>query len=211
MELSPRVRALLSLVVCLHIAAVFVAPFTFNSSPAPGMAAASPVGAVLMDWFEPYIDALYLRHGYAFFAPDPGPSHLFRAKLEFDDGREPEELMFPDLRRHRPRLLYHRHFMLSERLIVGYVPAVAPRELVDDPVRMAAWRASRDAYVDYYEQLRQSYIAHLKHRYGAQRVTLTRLEHQILSPADIVENRRDMADERLYEVHPEDVVAEKLP
>jgi len=211
MELSPRVRALLSLVVCLHIAAVFVAPFTFNSSPAPGMAAESPVGAVLMNWFEPYIDALYLRHGYAFFAPDPGPSHLFRAKLEFDDGREPEELMFPDLRRHRPRLLYHRHFMLSERLIVGYVPAVAPRELVDDPVRMAAWRASRDAYVDYYEQLRQSYIAHLKHRYGAQRVTLTRLEHQILSPADIVENRRDMADERLYEVHPEDVVAEKLP
>jgi hypothetical protein len=101
--------------------------------------------------------------------------------------------------------------MLSERLIVGYVPAMAPRDLADDPVRMAAWRASRDAYVDYYEQLRQSYIAHLKHRHGAQRVTLTRLEHQILSPADIVENRRDMADERLYEIHPEDVVAENLP
>lgn len=211
MALSPSVRALLSLVIVLHVAAVFVSPFTFNSSPAPGQAAESPVGAMLMNWFEPYIDAMFLRHGYAFFAPDPGPSHLFRATLEYDDGRETETLTFPDLKRHRPRLLYHRHFMLSERLVVGYVPALAPRDLIDDPVRLAAWRSSRDAYVDYYASLRSSYVEHLKRRYGAKRVTLARLEHQILSPEEVVSDRRSLTDERLYEVHPEDVPTEKLP
>lgn len=211
MPLSARVRALLSLVISLHILAVFVTPFTFNSSPAPGRAAASPVGVTLINWFEPYIDALFLRHGYAFFAPNPGPAHLFRARLEFDDGREPLTLTFPDRHVQRPRLLYHRHFMLAERLIDGYVEARAPRDVVDDPVQLAAWRASRDAYVDYYDQLRQSYIAHLKHQHGANRVTLTRLEHQILLPEEIVEQRRDMKDEQLYEVHPEDVITERLP
>ena len=36
--------------------------------------------------FRPYLEAAYLDHGYAFFAPDPGPSHLVRYELEFDDG-----------------------------------------------------------------------------------------------------------------------------
>lgn len=201
---------MLSVVIVLHIAAVFSAPFTFNSNPAPGITDPSPVALWLTNWFEPYVDAMYLRHGYAFFAPDPGPSHLFRVRLEFDDGREPRELTFPDRERNRPRLLYHRHFMLSERLAQGYVPAVAPRDIAGDPLRLVEWRRNREAYEEYYSKLHDSFAAHLRHAYGADRVVIQRLEHRLLTPDEVTE-RREIRDPSLLEVHPEDVPREQLP
>ncbi len=103
-----------SLLLLIHITAVFIAPFTFASSSGPG--SASPFAVGLMNALRAYIDAVYLDHGYFFFAPNPGPSHLVRCRLEYEAGREAEESTFPDRQRHWPRLLYHRHFMLSESL-----------------------------------------------------------------------------------------------
>jgi len=79
-------KVLLSVALAFHIAAVFIAPFAFasNSGPSP-----SPLADALFKVFRPYLGALFLDHGYFFFAPNPGPSHLVDYKVEFDDGRPP--------------------------------------------------------------------------------------------------------------------------
>lgn len=190
--LSRRWRWILSGLLLLHVTAVFVAPFTFATSRAPGMA--SPFAATVMNLLSPYIDAAFLNHGYFFFAPNPGPAHLVKYRLEFDDGREPVERMFPDLQRHWPRLLYHRHFMLAESLNGRFTPAEPPPEVAADPLARAGWQRSRRSY----ELLRDSYAEHLRSRYGASRVTLTRVEHRLPSPLEVLEQGMRLDDPSLY-------------
>ena len=113
-----------------------------------------------------------LDHGYFFFAPDPGASHLVRYRAEFDDGREPIAEMFPDKFKQWPRLLYHRHFMLSEHLHASFVPPQPPPGL--DPLALPDWRSSRGLYEARWEGFRR----HLMRVHGADRVTLTRVEHR---------------------------------
>jgi hypothetical protein len=191
-NLSRRRRWVLSGLLLLHVTAVFVAPFTFATSRAPGMA--SPFAATVMNFLSPYIDAAFLNHGYFFFAPNPGPAHLVKYRLEFRDGRESVERMFPDLQRHWPRLLYHRHFMLAESLNGRFVPPQPPPEMAADPVARAGWQRSRRSY----ELLRDSYAEHLRARYGASRVTLTRVEHRLPSPFEVLERGMRLDDPSLY-------------
>ena len=66
------------------------------------------------DLFQPYLQILYLNHGYHFFAPEPGDSTLLAFQAERADGtvvsgRIPNRGIVP-------RLLYHRHFMLTEQM-----------------------------------------------------------------------------------------------
>jgi hypothetical protein len=96
-----------SLLILLHVMAVWIAPFSVPPS--------SPLAQQLATWFRPYLEAAYLNHGYKFFAPDPGPTHLVRYELQLPGG-ETKTGTFPNLAEQRPRLLYHRHMMLSERL-----------------------------------------------------------------------------------------------
>lgn len=170
---SAPARVAVSVLLILHLAAVFTAPFTFAAS-GPGLV--SPLAARLMNFFRPYIDWAYWNHGYFFFAPNPGPSHLMRCRLEFDDGRPPLELWYPDRKRQRPRLLYHRHFMLAEQLHMLFVPEEPPPDYPSPD----GWRGQRAAYV----ARRAAFIEHLKHRYGASRVSLVRVEHRPFSPEE---------------------------
>lgn len=62
----------------------------------------------------PYNQALFLDHGYHYFAPDPGPSTLISYRIE-RPGDVPVKGRFPDTAIF-PRLLYHRYFMLSENV-----------------------------------------------------------------------------------------------
>lgn len=67
---------------------------------------------------SPIHRALFLGHGYRFFAPNPGPSHLVDYRITKADGREISG-RFPDRNNESiafPRLQYHRWFMLSERI-----------------------------------------------------------------------------------------------
>src|SRR5258708_28220683 len=112
---SPRTRAAVSAMILFHLAAAVVA----------ALVAAPPVSdlsSAVASVFRPYINAVDLNHGYRFFAPDPGPSHLVRYHLEFSDGSK-RDGQFPNLDEERPRLLYHRYFMLSEKLF-GFYAAV---------------------------------------------------------------------------------------
>lgn len=168
---SVKVRAVLSVVLGLHVLAVFVGPWAM---PPQGSELATSAAGLL----QPYLEALSLDNGYRFFAPNPGPSHLIRYELELADGRH-KEGVFPNLDEHQPRLRYHRHFMLSE-----FMNTVHP-----DPDRPAG--PVGKAYI-------HSYARHLAHQYGARRVTLY-LKRHYLPSMDDVNKGMPLGDPELYE------------
>ncbi len=156
--LMKKYRWLISLLACIHLLAVFAEPFRFFSQSTVKPTAED--AGFLRSRLAPYVEFMYLSHGYAFFAPNPGPSHLLKSEMKLDahDTLSPlalsrpggfaasgrvesnvlppamsstrggedagvegkqflEDLMlrvFPDRNKDRPRLLYHRYFMLSE-------------------------------------------------------------------------------------------------
>jgi hypothetical protein len=124
-----------------HLAAIVVAP-----------ASVSPSSALFQSlWrvFQPYLQLIYLNNGYHFFAPDPSESTLLAYVAEREDGtvirgRIPNRGI-------KPRLLYHRHFMLTEQMASG------PPELE--------------------HQWYDSYAQHIGSKYGAKQVRLTRQLH----------------------------------
>jgi len=163
----PVVRLLASLLLFFHVTALVVGP------------AAVPPSSLLLqriwEFYRPYLEAAYLNHGYQFFAPAPGPSHLVRYVVEMPDGSRREGI-FPNLKKEQPRLLYHRYFMLSERL--GSVPP--------------------DAQVPWIESYKRSYAEHLLDQYGGVRVTLYLRRHLLPFPEQVLEGMK-LDDPRLYE------------
>jgi hypothetical protein len=177
-----------SVLIALHVFALFVAPW---SMPPP----ASELSGVFAAALRPYLHAVFIYHGYRFFAPNPGASHIVQYELQFADGRK-ESGQFPDLKRHWPRLLYHRHFMLSETVYqatdIPPEPAAPPRNLpplirqratADYAAAMERYRtaaANRDLLVSAVAQ-------RLLIDSGAKRVRLWAVEHAILSPQQVMD------------------------
>jgi hypothetical protein len=195
----PHRRLAASALIALHVTAVFLPPLAFACRGEFG--SSSPFADGLASWLRPYSQLMYLDHGYFFFAPNPGPSHLVRYRAEFDDGRPPVEGTFPHLATQRPRLIYHRHFMLAEYLHALYAPPEPPPEIpipgeiatsLTEPQRTALadqfrrqhaqqvqlWRHQRRQY----EAFGRSLAQHLKRSLGASRVTLARIEHRQPTP-----------------------------
>jgi hypothetical protein len=141
--LSRPLRWAINLGLVLHVVAIIIAP-----------AALSPSSDLIQagwELFQPYLQILYLNHGYHFFAPEPGDSTLLAFQAERPDGtvvsgRIPNREIVP-------RLLYHRHFMLTEQM------KDAPEELRDE------WLGS--------------YAEHICRKYGAARVRLTGQTHHL--------------------------------
>ena len=106
---SKRVRWVISVLLILHILANITSPMSVPPSSSLFDSAWSVFGS--------YLQMMYLNHGYKYFAPEPGPSTLLAYTLEFDDGSTIQQTI-PNRGIH-PRLLYHRHFMLSEFLNFG--------------------------------------------------------------------------------------------
>ena len=133
----PATRTLVSLLVVLHVLAVFVAPWNFLTPTAlpPGyIPPTDSVGRQLppprdddpiwqqprivrgLSWFfRHYQNLAYLNHGYEFFAPDPSGTHLIEYLVTQPDGAVVEG-HFPDLKEQWPRLYYHRKMMLAEQI-----------------------------------------------------------------------------------------------
>jgi hypothetical protein len=191
------------LLLLVHVTAVFVAPFTFATSSGPG--SASPFATSVMNALRVYIDAAFLNHGYFFFAPNPGPSHLVRCRLDNGAGRAPVEWSFPDRQQQWPRLLYHRHFMLSESLNSRYAPAVPPPEIAGDQKQLDNWREGRR----HYELLRESYRRHLYAAHSADRADVIRVEHRQPTPFEFQQGMR-LDDPSLYREFPDDTPAEAV-
>ena len=134
--------AVLSLWLAFHVFAVFISP-----------AAMPPSSPLLEDGYRialPYNEALFLNHGYHYFAPDPGASTLIAWEIP-GEGEAPAVGRFPDVSI-RPRLLYHRYFMLAENV----------------------W-----AFDDQTQQdMLKSYARHFAGQLGADRISLSRISHE---------------------------------
>lgn len=209
--LDSKVRALVSLLIIVHLAAVILPPLSMEGSP---------LASIGWRGLRPYIEAGYLNHGYHFFAPQPGPSHLIRYELEMPDGSR-KEGEFPSREQNWPRLLYHRHFMLTEYLNVLHEGALRETELEREQQTQPQQqqRVQLPEPVNYYppgseppepasnlpsatdrellEAYAQSYADHLLARYGAQRVTIHLVRHLIPFPED-VRSGRPLDDPQLY-------------
>ncbi len=184
-RLATRWRVLISVALLLHLTAVIAAPWS-------GPDGASPVAREVVRPFGPYLDAAYLGHGYQFFAPEPGPSRIVRYRLEMPDGSE-QKGTFPDLNSQWPRLFYHRHFMLSEKL-GGFVtpPQLPPDATAEDQQR---WQYVRSVF----NKIARSYAMHLIHESGARKVTLELVQHNLPVPVQVAAGQK-LTDPRLYQV-----------
>ena len=132
----------LSLWLAFHVFAVFISP-----------AAMPPASPLLEDGYRlalPYNEALFLNHGYHYFAPDPGASTLIAWEIPRDNDA-PVVGRFPEVSIH-PRLLYHRYFMLAENI----------------------WAFDEETQQD----MLKAYARHFADKFGADRIALSRLSHE---------------------------------
>jgi len=192
----PPVRLLVSVLIVGHLLAVITAPLGFQTQSGRGT---SPSVETLAWPVHGYGEFLYLNRGYAFFAPDPGPSHLFQASITTpgDTPTPSEDPVFPDLQVHWPRLLYHRHFMLAEFLTEIYQAPGPPAELQElDAGAAELWRLLRARY----ERVRQSFALHLESLHPDHDVALRRLEHLIPGFLEFHDQSLNLKDESLYRV-----------
>ncbi|OYP34232.1 hypothetical protein CGZ80_15725 [Rhodopirellula sp. MGV] len=191
--LSKRRRLIISGLLLFHLLAVALPPLAFQTTTVDGP---SPLIDVLIRPFRGYGEFLHLNRGYAFFAPDPGPSHLFQAALTQPDQSISEQL-YPDLKQQWPRLLYHRHFMLAEFLHASYWPPGPPDDMFEtDRAAAELWQQRRARY----EFIRQSLVDHLQHENGGRHVALRRIEHGLPSLSNYQAEPIELSDERLYRI-----------
>ena len=121
---------LLNVWIGFHLLAVFL--------PGAAMAPSSELARTSYFAVSGYLQAIFMDHGYHFFGPDPGSSTLLGFVAKTSNG-EQRRGFYP----HKgiyPRLLYHRHFMLTEA-----IPQIATgdQNLYQKMVRAYAARVGR--------------------------------------------------------------------
>ncbi len=213
--IARRWRILISVLVVLHVAAVLIPPFRFASRSSQGEP--SPLAESGYRWLRPYINAAYLDHGYFYFAPNPGPSHLVRYEVDQGEGQEPLVGVFPHIEPRRPRIIgtqlprvmYHRHFMLAESLHASFTPPDPPQDVPENEelrnLMLEDWQRRRETYV----ALKKSFEQHLSAVHGGRPVTIVRVEHRQPSPAEYREGLK-IDDPQLYRDLPESL-SETIP
>ena len=210
-------RTIVSIVLLIYLGLVVLAPLSNPTST-------RDLTAPLADVVEPVHQALYLDHGYRFFAPDPGPSHLVFFEITNSDG-EKTAGHFPDADQMWPRLLYHRWFMLSETLYEEHV-FTPDREAFDDSqmeLATAVDQLKKEGHFRQGDRLRQQLIQqreqydqtlvridalvsavarHLLDRHQGAEVALGFRERVIPQPIDIATGSRLDDEQYLMELQP---------
>lgn len=162
---SRPLRALASLAIATYLAAVVVPPL---AGPPP----ASELAGTLMQPLRPLVGLLHLGHGYRFFAPNPGPGHSIRWTLVRPDGVTLTGSV-PDAVTDRPRLLYHRRFMVSEKIAALVPPPDAPQDVREG--------AKRD-----WGPLVLGVAENLLRVHGSGLLTLELVEHFLPAPEEVL-------------------------
>jgi hypothetical protein len=158
-------KLIASAAIAVYLAAVVVPPL---AGPPP----ASALAGAVMRWMRPLVGLLHLGHGYRFFAPNPGPGHSIRWSLVRSDGSTVSGTI-PDAAGDRPRLLYHRRFMVSEKLAALVPPADVPVEIRE--------QAKRD-----WGPLVAGIAANLLRAERGTQVTLDLVEHFLPGPEEVL-------------------------
>lgn len=196
-----------SVLIIGHVWAVIGRPLEFATQ---GPFGASPSMTRFRQPVRGYSQFTYLDHGYAFFAPEPGPSHLIRATVtptEPGDGSEPGPnpvapivRNYPDLNDQWPRLLYHRHFMLAEFLNdIYHPPGEPPQEIAQNPIAIREWIQARRRY----EMVRDSILNRLQTAYPQAAVAIDRIEHRQPGLPEFMEGNVPLDAPQLYSVLPD--------
>lgn len=191
-------RHLVSVFILVHLAAVVTSPFSFSTRSIDSI---SPVAEKMYGGLGRYIDVAFLDHGYAFFAPDPGESYLVRAYIPQADGEE-LVVMYPDKHRQRPRLYYHRHFMMTESLNASWVSAEPPLEpeegvtnrsevMQEYAANYKLWKEARERYDLQWKAIEN----HLKAEYDVESVRIERVVHYLPRPIDVLDRGSSEKDE----------------
>ena len=162
---SPGLRTVVSAGLLVYLAAVIVPPL---AGPPP----ASDLARVALQPLRPLVGAVYLGHGYRFFAPDPGPGHSIRWTMQMPDGTT-RTGSIPDRVADWPRLLYHRRFMVSEKIAAVVPPADVPAEV--------RTRSRGD-----WQPLVKDVAGHLLIRNGGSRVELQLVELYLPAPDELL-------------------------
>jgi len=162
---SPAIRMLVSLGLLGYFGAVIVPPL---AGPPP----ASELATTALQPLRPLVGCLFLGHGYRFFAPNPGPGHSIQWTMQLANGSTLTGSI-PDRDADWPRLLYHRRFMISEKIAAVVPPPDAPEE-----VRQ---RGRGD-----WQPLVKDVAGQLLSRHGGSQVTLQMTEHYLPTPEDVI-------------------------
>jgi len=196
--LSGKWRVVLSAVLAIHVVAVFAEPFRFFTRSS--QRAFSPDAGYIRGSLSAYIDFAYLHHGYFFFAPNPGPSHLISAQIgKVTPPSQPKEIVLPDKTTQWPRLYYHRHFMLSEFLHNSFAPPERPEEAAFDPGIDQQWRRDRELYIAVKSSIEKRFRVLEK----TDDVLIRRIEHALPNDIQVYQEKWKLNDPRLYIVLPE--------
>ena len=159
----------------------------------------------LRRWLAPYVDWMYLDHGYFFFAPNPGPNHLVALQEPIQGPGPPnslrsESFVFPDRKEQWPRLLYHRYFMLSEFYNNSFAPNQLLKEDRSDPLFVARWTSD----LLFYETLKCSIVKSVQARLDRREpLEILRLERPLPSPEEVFQGGFRLGDSRNLVVLPE--------
>ncbi len=199
---------LLSVFAVVHVIAVYAEPFRFSTqaeSPAPADDA-----LLIRNALKPYIDMMYLNHGYYFFAPNPGPSHLvvcvfndvdFSSKPNTaeDINNHLERIVYPDKAIQKPRLLYHRYFMYTEFYHTLFTPNDLPENANDGAPMPPELKRGKALYA----ALGQSLEKYFNVRYPERRFQIFRVEHGLPTARQVLDEGMKLDDPRLYVELPE--------
>ncbi|HBB73375.1 MAG TPA: hypothetical protein DC048_02885 [Planctomycetaceae bacterium] len=158
-------RLVVSLAIGVYLAAVVMPPL---AGPPP----ASELAGAMMQPLRPLVGLLHLGHGYRFFAPNPGPGHTIRWTLTRTDGVTLTGSI-PDAVTDRPRLLYHRRFMVSEKIATLVPPLDAPADVRD--------AAKRD-----WGPLVRGVATNVLRTHGDGRLSLELVEHYLPAPDEVL-------------------------
>ena len=206
-----RAQIIASVLLLAHLAAIVAEPFHFFSRTQVRPSAAD--ARWLRQTLAPYVDFMYLSHGYFFFAPNPGPNHLIRCEItpkppfQSAVGTRETSVQFPDRKQQKPRLLYHRHFMLSEFYNTLFTPPELPPDSDQNPTAQAQWQSDRDRYV----RLQQDIKKNLGEKFPNHEIRLDRIEHYQPSEFQYFAEHWKLTDPRLYVLLPESIEDEPSP
>ena len=205
-ECKPVYRRFVLAAVLLHLLAVLAEPLAFFSRSDFQVA---PEFFGLRRTLAPYVEWMYLDHGYFFFAPNPGPSHLIAVQEKNDEANSPRRLksdarFFPDRKSQWPRLLYHRYFMLSEFYNNSFAPTELSEQDKTDRMFVERWESDRR----FYKSLQSSISKSQSVRGGlvgldSDRIELLRIERPLPSPEQVHRLGRRISDSRDLIVLPE--------
>ena len=162
------VQLFVSSLIAVYILAVALPPL---AGPPP----ASELANVVLQPFRPLVGAFSLSHGYRFFAPNPGPGHSIRWTLTTDEGTVFKGSL-PDANSDWPRLLYHRRFMIPEKISAMIPPPQAPAEI--------RRTATRD-----WQPFAEDIATRLLTEHNGQKITLKLIEHYLPDTFETREGR----------------------